>query len=826
MSVKASGNPFYVWRFDLGKLPLKFLIAVLFLASAPLVGGQTLQPLCSFNFTNGARPEAALTLGNDGNFYGTTEGGGGGGDGGDGTIFQVTTNGTLTTPVLFNVTNGTEPMTPLTLGSDGNFYGTTPQGGVSGGWGTVFKVTTNGTFRTLVSFSTIYPSPDDPEAALTLGNDGNFYGTTEETGNEAYGTVFQVTTNRTLTSLASFFAFGGNVYPSALTLGNDGNFYGTTEGGGSVGASYGDGTVFKVTTNGTLTMLVSFSGTNGYAPNGLTLGNNGNFYGTTYGGGSYGGGTIFQVTTNGTLTTLASFNGTNGAGPVAGLTLGDDGNFYGTTEYGGATYSPFTQGFGMIFQLKTNGTLTTLYSFTNGMDGAYLDAALTLGNDGNFYGTTKNGGVYEYGSVFRLLMTPAFSVQPQSQTNNAGATVTFTCETILQPVGLQWQKKDTNLANGGNISGATNSTLTITGISDGDAASYSVVASNAKGSVSSSSATLTVIDPPSIAAQPTNLLVLAGSNIAFGLTLTGTPPFSYQWLFNSTNLLYVWNATYAIPSVETNNSGNYSVVVSNPAGCVTSSVAMLTVVLSPTSQTNYASSTTTFTVTAFSPESLNYQWQKNATKLTNGGNISGATNSTLTIANVSDADAANYSAVVSDGYTGVTTSNATLAVNDSLFFAAQPLSQMVRAGSTVTFTATAYGAPPFVFQWSFNRTPVGSPTTGTNFSAFTLTHVGTNQAGNYTVEVFNGTGNLTSSNAVLTVIEPPTLALQILAGYPLVSLYGTLGNNFVVEYSTNLAATNWETLLFLTNLSTSPYQFLDPSGVGQSERFYRALFTQ
>jgi hypothetical protein len=253
---------------------------------------------------------------------------------------------------------------------------------------------------------------------------------------------------------------------------------------------------------------------------------------------------------------------------------------------------------------------------------------------------------------------------------------------------------------------------------------------------------------------------------------------------------------------------------------------MLTVVLSPTSQTNYASSTTTFTVTAFSPESLNYQWQKNATKLTNGGNISGATNSTLTIANVSDADAANYSAVVSDGYTGVTTSNATLAVNDSLFFAAQPLSQMVRAGSTVTFTATAYGAPPFVFQWSFNRTPVGSPTTGTNFSAFTLTHVGTNQAGNYTVEVFNGTGNLTSSNAVLTVIEPPTLALQILAGYPLVSLYGTLGNNFVVEYSTNLAATNWETLLFLTNLSTSPYQFLDPSGVGQSERFYRALFTQ
>ena len=820
------GKSFHMYRFDAAKLPFKFAIAVLFLALAPLVGGQTLQPLCSFNFTNGAGPEAALTLGNDGNFYGTTEGGGASGGEGDGTIFQVTTNGTLTTLVLFNVTNGTEPMTALTLGNDGNFYGTTPQGGVSGGWGTVFKVTTNGTLTTLVSFSSIYPNPDDPEAALTLGNDGNFYGTTEETGNEAYGTVFQVTTNRTLTSLASFYAFGGNVYPSALTLGNDGNFYGTTEGGGSVGASYGDGTVFKVTTNGTLTMLVSFSGTNGYSPNGLTLGNDGNFYGTTYGGGSYAGGTIFQVTTNGTLTTLASFNGTNGAGPVASLTLGDDGNFYGTTKYGGSTYSPFTDGFGTIFQLTTNGTLTTLYSFTNGMDGAYLEAALTLGNDRNFYGTTQNGGVYYYGSVFRLLMTPAFSVQPESLTNNAGATVTFTCETILKPVGLQWQKNGTNLANGGNISGATNSTLTITGILDGDAASYSVMASNAKGSVSSFSATLTVIDPPNITAQPTNMVVLAGTNVAFALTLTGTPPFTYQWLFNITNLLYGWNAIYTIPRAETNNAGNYSVVVSNPAGSVTSSIAALTVVFSPTSQTKYASSTATFTVTAIGPESLNYQWQKNGTNLVNGGNISGATNSTLTIASISDADAANYTALVSDAYSGVTTSNAMLTVIDSLFFAAQPLSQMVRAGSMVTFTATAYGAPPFVFRWSFNQTPIGSPTTGTNFSSFTLTNVGTNQAGDYSVEVFNGTGNLTSSNAVLTVIQPPTLALQILAGYPLVSLYGTLGNNFVVQYNANLADTNWQTLLFLTNLATSPYQFLDPSGLGHPARFYRALLTQ
>jgi len=104
-----------------------------------------------------------------------------------------------------------------------------------------------------------------------------------------------------------------------------------------------------------------------------------------------------------------------------------------------------------------------------------------------------------------------------------------------------------------------------------------------------------------------------------------------------------------------------------------------------------------------------------------------------------------------------------------------------------------------------------------------LTNVGTNQSGNYSVEVFNGSGSLTSSNGVLTVIAQPPLSLEILAGYPVLSLNGTLSNNFVVQYSTNLAATNWTTLLILSNLSSSPYGFLDPGGVVAPARFYRAF---
>jgi uncharacterized repeat protein (TIGR03803 family) len=907
------------------KLPLKSAIAFLILASAPLTGAQTLQTLYAFNSTDGAYPQAALTLGADGNFYGTTEGGGITNStypSGMGTVFKVTTNGTLTTLVSFTGNNGANPYAALTLGADGNFYGTTWGGGNTnltwpGGLGTVFKVATNGDLTTLYSF-TGGNNGATPPSSLTPGTDGNFYGTTVNAGSGNAGTLFQMATSGALTTLYSFPA-GAGVPWAALTLGNDGKFYGTAYTGGSGNR----GTVFKVTTSGTLTTLVSFNFTNGACPEGtLTLGSDGNFYGTTAGGGitnstsGYGMGTVFKVATNGTLTKLYSFTGGNdGATPLSSLSLGYDGNFYGTTEGGGITNSTYPSGMGTVFKVTTNGTLTTLVSF-NPANGVRPRASLTLGNDGNLYGTTTQGSITNatdasgMGTVFNLLLPPTITVQPLSQTNNAGATVTLLIGAIdPNPTGYQWQKNGTNLFNGGNISGATTRTLTITSISDNDAAIYSVIVSNLYGSVTSSNATLTVIDPPVITAQPTNLLVLPGTNAVFGVSRTGTAPCRYQWRFNGTNLLNATNAIYSILSVGTNNAGNYTVVITNVAGNATSSNAVLTVVLSPKSQTNYASSAVTFTAAAFTPELLNYQWQKDGTNLVEDGRLSGTTNSTLTIANVSDADAASYSAVVSDATGSVTTSNAVLTVNDYLFIASQPQSQTVGLGSNVTFTATVYGAPPFVFQWYFNGTTVGSPSTGTNSSSYTLTNVGTNQSGNYSVLVVNDYGNVTSSNAVLTVkvfppsiglqpssqrvmmgssasfsvsvsgtppfsyqwrfngtnllnatnaayviqavattntgkysvvvtnsagsatssnalltvIIPPSLSLQFGAGYPLLYLNGMLSNNFVVQYSTNLAGSNWMNLLSLTNLPSSPYRFLDSGGVGQPARFYRAF---
>lgn len=375
--------------------------------------------LVSFNLTNGAFPKAGLIQGNDGNFYDTTASGG---PGGYGTIFQMIPSGAITNLISFNGTNGAGPRAGLIQAADGNFYGTTYNGG-SNNAGTVFQVTTNGTLTMLVTLAFGDGTGAYPIAGLIQGHDGNFYGTTAFGGTNSGGTAFQVMTNKTLTTLISFNISGnaGNSPYAGLVQANDGSLYGTTYQGGTNGS----GTIFKLTTNGTFISLYSFTGTNDganpYA--GLVQGPDGSFFGTTFSGGTNGYGTVFKFATNGSLVTLVSFGNTNGAYPQAGLMLGSDGNFYGTTSAGGAYTNLSGLGYGTIFKLGTNGTLTTLVSF-DGTNGASPEAGLMQGADGNFYGTTTHGGTNGYGTVFRLsVIVPPPSFLTVEET---GATLTMT----------------------------------------------------------------------------------------------------------------------------------------------------------------------------------------------------------------------------------------------------------------------------------------------------------------------------------------------------------------------------------------------------------------
>ena len=288
----------------------------------------------------------------------------------------------LTTLTSFTGTNGADPQSSLVRGTDGNFYGTTYEGGASG-FGTVFKITPSGTLTSLHSFQGPFSDGASPQARLIQSTDGNFYGTTAAGGSIGLGTVFKITPSGTLTILHSFSGSDGGLPLSELVRGSDGNFYGTTS---QVGAN-GLGTVFKITPAGTLTTLNSFAQGGSSPYGGLVQASDGNFYGTTTAGGTSsnclgGCGIVFKMTPSGTMTTLHNFNGTDGSRPEASMLKASDGNLYGTTFEGGAN------NLGTVFKITLGGSLTTLHSFDSS-EGYQPAAPLVQGNDGNFDGTTN-----------------------------------------------------------------------------------------------------------------------------------------------------------------------------------------------------------------------------------------------------------------------------------------------------------------------------------------------------------------------------------------------------------------------------------------------------
>jgi uncharacterized repeat protein (TIGR03803 family) len=380
----------------------------------PNADAQTETILYSFGSyaTDGSGPSAGLVQGSDGSFYGTTYRGGTGTNcviPGCGTVFRISPSGTYTTVYSFGAFpgDGSHPLATLVQGSDGNFYGTTYGGGTSGS-GTVFRISPSGTYTTLYSFAG-FPSDGDGPNVLVQGSDGNFYGTTIGGGTYREGTVFRISPTGSETILYSFGSSTNDGYATyaGLVQGGDGNFYGTTKYGGTDGW----GTVFQVSPSGTYKGLYSFAGppNDGRFPYaGLVQGSDGNLYGTTYYGGQStncfgeGCGTVFRISTSGTETTLYSFVGypNDGELPFAGLVQGSDGNSYGTTLLGGTSTncSVDGNGCGTVFQISPSGTYTTLYSFgTSSNDGNEPYAGLVQGSDGNFYGMT-----YVDGTVFRL----------------------------------------------------------------------------------------------------------------------------------------------------------------------------------------------------------------------------------------------------------------------------------------------------------------------------------------------------------------------------------------------------------------------------------------
>src|SRR5581483_11445143 len=326
-----------------------------------LSAGGALSTVFDFDGTNGSAPEGALVIGRDGNFYGTTSLGGAGSAG---TIFRFATNGALTTLMSIGGTNGGDPQCQLVVGADGVMYGTAPEFG-AGGVGTVFRITTNGVFTVLLAFNGTNGA--NPEDGLTAGLDGNLYGTTADGTIAATqnGTVFKITPGGALTTLVAFSNTNGASPLGGLVQGGDGVLYGTTSFGGT---NFGYGTIFKLTTNGAFTQLFNFHFTDGEEPVAkMIFGPDGALYGTTAVGGHLGGnpfgggeGTVFRITTNGVFTSVAFFDGTNGFNLPSPLAVAGDGSLLGVTGEGGPG------GGGTIFRVVVAPMLTGVARSSNG----------------------------------------------------------------------------------------------------------------------------------------------------------------------------------------------------------------------------------------------------------------------------------------------------------------------------------------------------------------------------------------------------------------------------------------------------------------------------
>jgi uncharacterized repeat protein (TIGR03803 family) len=330
--------------------------------------------------TDGYSPAGQLIQGQDGALYGLTSNGGAHGSGG--TVFRITLNGGYSVLHSFGgfPTDGIVAVGGLVQASDGDFYGVTASGGANqcaqipqagSNCGTVFKVTPTGVATIVYSFGS---SPSDgvtPTASLVQATDGNFYGTTINGGANACGgpnscgTVFKMTPAGVMTTLHSFgmgqspgFLPTDGIAPqSGLVQGRDGALYGTTASGGQgrCGFQYGCGTVFRITLAGELTILHAFavdSREDGIGPTQyLIQGRDGNLYGMTGSGGAHVAdltGTVFRMTPAGVKTTLYSFgpSGSQPTNPVGGLVEGTDGAFYGVTAY-----STNAGGTGTVFRL-------------------------------------------------------------------------------------------------------------------------------------------------------------------------------------------------------------------------------------------------------------------------------------------------------------------------------------------------------------------------------------------------------------------------------------------------------------------------------------------
>jgi uncharacterized repeat protein (TIGR03803 family) len=696
---------------------------------------------------------------------------------------------TLTTLATFGSGSGTFPAGQLLEDSQGNFFGTTTNGGPNS-VGTVFELVhgTN-TITTLAAFTGSPGNGGYPESNVIEDSNGNLFGTANFGGANNDGTVWELAADSmsstgyssTITDLADFSTTTGVNPFGHIVADASGDIFGTTFGGGV----NNDGTVWELAASSssptgyssTITDLADFSTATGAEPyGGLAMDAHGNLLGTTNLGGANNGGTVFELAAmisnnitaySNTITDLADFSTTSGQNSYSGVVIDSSGNLFGATDSAGANTN------GTIFELAASNSSSTGYSstptdladFNNATTGSFAFGGLTVDSNGDLFGTADSGGSGGNGTIFEL---------PHGS-NSIMVLVSFTGTNGGNPEGGVIEDSNGNFFGTANTGGANNDG-TVFEVSQG----------------------------PSITSQPVNANATVGQSGSenFAVTASGTGTLTYQWEISTNGGQSFSNltdgpgvsgsstATLTLSGFATAASAEYQVIVTDSNGQATSTPATLTVNAAPSITTQPVSAAATvgqsagsetFTVAATGGSgTLSVQWQfstnggQSFSNLTDGNGISGSSTTTLTVSSLSSPGTTEYQAVVTDANDVTATSNAaTLTINAAPSVATQPASfvaTMGQSGPASFSVVVAFGTSPFTYQWqlstdggnTFSIVSNGSGISGATTDALTVNSNALPASGTeYRVLITDANGVMvTSADATLSIVAAPSITTQ------------------------------------------------------------------
>jgi uncharacterized repeat protein (TIGR03803 family) len=378
---------------EIAMRPSRFLVTTivsLCILFPAISSSQSVRTIYTFDGTVGSDPNStSLTEGRDGQLYGVTVGGGGNNLG---IAFKITPSGHITELHSFSGSDGSYPRGGLTLGVDGNFYGTTQQGGTGMGTaGVVFKMTPSGSITVLHNFNNDGKDASFPTSPPILASDGNFYGTTSYGGTGA-ATVYKLTPSGILTIIFNCVEGWCDEMYFSPTQGSNGNLYIAAVGYFGINC----GSLLEVTTTGILVNTYIYDcGASGGNPGGsLTQGSDGNLYGTTIHGGANSGGVLYRLGTTFSYEITHNFgqNTADGNAPEGSVVQATNGKFYGTTDGGGSLNDGTIYGY-------SGATYGTLFAWNSPVhDGA----GLTQHTNGFLYGVTSAGGPESLGTIYSV----------------------------------------------------------------------------------------------------------------------------------------------------------------------------------------------------------------------------------------------------------------------------------------------------------------------------------------------------------------------------------------------------------------------------------------